>query len=161
MPGGATTLDWEKIILASANKVVEVFRIETFVSRPIVADVVARIDKSLKSLGLDEPNQPKIAGVAAFWIRKLKPLFQEPGAARIFLPLNEYVSLIVGLGICYRSKLDSVVTITGFDPRILNDWVYSFRYHSHSPHSSIIAFETLLSNYRQLQKQKAISERGR
>jgi hypothetical protein len=154
MPGVATSLDWEKIILASARKMDEAFRIETFVSRPMVADVADRINKSLESLGLDNPNQPKIAGIAAFWIRKLKPLFQGPEATKIFLPLNEYASLIVGLGICYRDPSASMVTVIGFDPRILNDWVYSFRYHSHSPHSSIIAFETLLSNYWQLRNKK-------
>lgn len=152
MPRGAAALDWEKIILASAQRMDEVFRIETFISRPVVYDVASRIDRSLALLGIDKPNQPKVAGIAAFWIRKLKPLFQGPDATKIFVQLNEYASLIVGLGICYRDPSSTRVMIISFDPRILNDWVYSFRYHSHSPHSSIIAFETLLSNYWQLQK---------
>ena len=141
-----TALELEKMLSASVQNMEAVFKIESFVSRPIVLDVVEQIDKSLDSLGVGNPNQSKIAGIVAFWIRKLKPLYQSANAAKFILPLNEYVSLMVGIGICYGGPSDSMVTVTGFDPRILNDWVFSFRYHSHSPHSSIIAFETLLSN---------------
>jgi len=154
MPDGAKSLDWEKIIEASAQKMEEVFQIEIFMSRPVVKEIAGRIYKSLASLGLDHPNQAKIAGIAAFWIRKLKPLFQGPDATKIIMALNEYASLVVGLGICYRDPSSTRIMISthGFDPRILADWVYSFRYNSHSPSSSIIAFETLLYNYNLLQK---------
>ena len=142
---GASLEDWGKVILAATKRTEEVFKIKADISCPIFEDVVASINKGLESLKPEEPNSAKVAGVAAFWIRKLKPIFHGRDVPRVFLAINEYVSLIVGLGICYRSGPAADASITNFDPRILNDWVYSFRYHSHSPNSSIIAFETLLS----------------
>jgi hypothetical protein len=89
------------------------------------------------------PNAAKIAGVTAFWIRKLKPLRIEPNSPNSFLLINEFISLKVGIAICEQYFDDCRKDKINLNPRILRDWIFSFRYNSHSPHSSLISFEML------------------
>ncbi len=107
----------------------------------IIEEIRHSIDKSLA--GFKAPNAAKYAGIAAFWIRKLKPLHVMRESENPFLLINEYVSLKVGLAICERYFDDARKVDITLNPRILRDWVFSFRYHSHSPSSSMISFEML------------------
>jgi hypothetical protein len=109
----------------------------------IINEIQTRVQESLDRIDGSAPNAAKNAGIVAFWIRKLKPLSIHPTSEFSFLPLNEYVALRVGLSICARYFDDARKQKISLNPRILRDWVFSFRYNSHSPHSSLISFEML------------------
>jgi hypothetical protein len=111
---GAGLEEWGKLILTATKRTEGVFRVKAYISRPIFDDVIARVNKGLEALKVEDPNSAKVAGIAAFWIRKLKPIFHGGDAARVFLAINEYVSLIVGLGICYRSDPATDVSIAKY-----------------------------------------------
>jgi hypothetical protein len=48
-----------------------------------------------------------------------------------------------GLSICGSYKDDYSRVEFSLDRRLLLDWLHSLRFHSHSPHSSMFAFELL------------------
>ena len=121
------------------------FNFEVFIEEAIVQDVAAQINRTMKASGIEKPNPAKIAGVVSFWIRKLKPLIITAQPQETFRLINELVALKVGLAICdkYMKDENGESICLRLNKRILRDWVASLRYHSHSPHSSIIAFEML------------------
>lgn len=103
------------------------------------------VNDHINGIGLIQPNAAKIAGQVAFWLRKLKPLYPSESSQSFLLTLNELAALYVGLAICNRYRDDSSKDhVVRTPPRIMRDWVNSFRYHSHSPHSSMISFELFM-----------------
>ena len=115
------------------------------IQRPVAEEVGQRIERSITLDGIERGNAAKIAGVTAFWIRKLKPLYIEPSAEtpKTYAFINELVSLQVGVAICNRYFSDAGLRGVRLNRRVLKDWLTSFRYHSHSPSSSIISFEMM------------------
>ena len=116
------------------------------IQKPIVDETGWRIKQNVEREGITQGNAAKIAGVTAFWIRKLKPLYVEPSAMppyKTYNFINELVSLQVGVAICNRYFSDEGLRGIRINQRVLQDWLTSFRYHSHSPSSSIISFEMM------------------
>jgi hypothetical protein len=121
-------------------------RLTICIQKSVVEEVGWRIERNVKRDGIDQGNAAKIAGVTAFWIRKLKPLYVEPSAGfppKTYNFINELVSLQVGVAICNRYFSDAGLRGVRVNWRALKDWLISLRYHSHSPHGSIISFEML------------------
>jgi len=134
---------WEEILLEFSGRMEEDFDLKIGIEYDIINEIQARFQESFDRIDGPIPNAAKIAGIVAFWIRKLKPLSIHPDSDFSFLPLNEYVALLVGLAICARYFDDDRKERLRLNPRILRDWVFSFRYNSHSPHSALISFEML------------------
>lgn len=138
-------VDWEKVLYATASHLEKKQNIKVDIDPHVVFDVGNMVNKSLDDIGLDNPNVAKIAGQLAFWIRKLKPLRLSPDSPNKLLTVNEHVALLVGLALCNKYRDDnSKEKPLRLPPRIFRDWLQSFRYHSHSPHSSMISFELLM-----------------
>jgi len=129
----------EKLFAARGAKLV------ICIQRSITEEVGRRIERSIEMDGIERGNAAKIAGVTAFWIRKLKPLYVEPSAesSKTYAFINELVSIQVGVAICNRYFSDSGLKGIRVNRRVLKDWLTSLRYHSHSPQSAMIAFELL------------------
>jgi len=121
----------------------KVYNLKIGIEHAIITEIQVRLQESLDRIDGSTPNAAKNAGLVAFWIRKLKPLSIHPDSEFSFLPLNEYIALLVGLAICAKYFDDSKKETFQLNPRILRDWIFSFRYNSHSPHSSLISFEML------------------
>jgi len=134
---------WEDILFELAVKMERDFCLVIGIEYDIIEEIKGRFQESFDRLDGVAPNAAKCAGLVAFWIRKLKPLSIHPTSEFSFLPLNEYVALLVGLAICARYFDNSDKASIRLNPRILRDWIFSFRYNSHSPHSSLISFELL------------------
>ena len=112
------------------------------IQKPVVEEIGWRIEQNVNREGINQGNAAKMAGVTAFWIRKLKPLYIEP-SQKTYNFINELVSLQVGVAICNKYFSDEGVRGIRINQRVLKDWLTSFRYHSHSPSSSIISFEMM------------------
>jgi hypothetical protein len=137
-------VDWRAILEFEAGHAEKLCNINVEIDEAIVFEVERRACDSLDSIGLIQPNAAKIAGLIAFWVRTLKPLRIASNSPNNLLTLNEFVALSIGLAICNAYKDDdSKAQDVKLPPRILNDWIKNFRYHSHSPSSTIISFELL------------------
>ncbi|MDR0379752.1 MAG: hypothetical protein LBI62_07415 [Candidatus Accumulibacter sp.] len=140
-----SNVKWDSVFREVANRVEKKLRLSICIESVVVEEIERRVDRTLQNY--DQPNAAKIAGVVAFWIRKLKPMTISPESKRAFSMINEYVSILIGMSICSRYFDDFTKTdaegVVRINSRILKDLMYSFRYHSHSPHSSVILFEAL------------------
>ena len=134
-------VNWRKILDDLTTKAENDFELIVSIEMAIVKEVQEKVHDALAKF--KEPNAAKIAGIVAFWIRRLKPLRVEKESLNAFLLINEFLALKVGLAICEKYFDDSMKQKITLNPRILRDWVFSFRYNSHSPHSSLISFEML------------------
>jgi len=122
-------------------------KITICIQTAVVEDVGRQIERTIERDGIEQGNAAKIAGVTAFWIRKLKPLYIEPTSELPFdfTMINELVSVQVGVAICNEYFFDAGCKKAKVNSRVLKDWLISLRYNSHSPHSSLITFEMLAS----------------
>ncbi len=143
-------VNWEVIIQEMADFCEQKFDTKLLIDRTILAEVEAMVEDTLRGFQISTPNIAKVASSLAFWIRKLKPISYDyaQGAQNHFLAINELVGLLVGLSICVRYyDDDSAPESLPIPTRILTDWVHSYRVNSHSPHSSVIAFELFNRNH--------------
>ena len=134
---------WYDILLDLVEKAEKAFDLKIGIELDIIDEIQVRVQESLDRIDGTAPNAAKNAGIVAFWIRKLKPPSIHQTSNYSFLPLNEYIALKVGLAICAKYFDDTRKEKISLNPRILRDWVFSFRYNSHSPHSALISFEML------------------
>lgn len=138
-------IDWFAILYQQAQTIEQSAGVKIVISKAICLEIGRLINDNLLAIGLIHPNVAKIAGQVAFWVRKLKPLSIAQDSPNYLLTVNELAGLRIGLAICNTFKDDnSKVQSIALPPRIFRDWVNSFRYHSHSPHSSMISFELLM-----------------
>lgn len=138
-------IQWQPLLEYIANKISTNYGVDLILDEAVVLEASRRIEENLNSLGFQRPNVAKVAGQVAFWIRKLKPLSISPDSKNHFCFANERAALALGLAICERYKDDlSTDRQLRLHPRIFMDWVVGFRYHSHSPHSSMTSFELLM-----------------
>lgn len=137
-------IDWYAILYAQAKDLENEMNIRIAINKPVCLEIGRLVNDNLNAIGLIHPNVAKIAGQVAFWIRKLKPLTLTPDSPNYLITLNEYAALRIGIAICGTFLDDnSKAREIALPPRIFKDWVNSFRYHSHSPHSVMISFEIL------------------
>lgn len=142
-------VNWREILMEIAGNISTEFDLNILVEDFVVQEISDRIDNSLNHIEFDNPNVAKIAGIVAFWVRKLKPFhydFDEMANSGKLHPLNELVAVQTGLAICSLYKDDYSLDNIRLSPRVLKDWLHSLRYHSHSPYSSILAFELLATD---------------
>lgn len=139
-------IGWFGLLLDEAAAIEGDFGVKIAVEKAICFEIGRIVKDNLAATGLVHPNVAKIAGQVAFWIRKLKPLHIAADSPNFLLTVNELAALRIGLAICNTHKDDnSKAHAVSLPPRIFRDWVNSFRYHSHSPHSCMISFELLMS----------------
>ena len=138
-------IDWFKVLCCEAAAIEADYNVAIEIEKATSLEVGRLIADNLEAIGLEKPNVAKIAGQAAFWIRKLKPLRISASSPNYLGTVNELAALRIGIAICntYKDDNSKCGKIT-LPPRIFRDWVNSFRYHSHSPHSSMISFELLM-----------------
>ena len=138
-------IDWFAILHEQAAIIEKRHDIRIDIDEATCLEVGRVVDDHLAATGLERPNVAKIAGQVAFWVRKLKPLRLSATSPNYLSTLNELAGLLIGLAICNLYKDDcSKAQKIHLPPRIFRDWVNSLRYHSHSPHSSMISFELLM-----------------
>jgi hypothetical protein len=135
-------VNWPKIFMKAADSAEEKFGLSVYIESAVIEEIGQQVEKTLRNYS--QPNSAKIAGAVAFWVRKLKPLTIAPNSTYAFSAINEYISVVIGLGICGQyfddSKKPGDIPV---NPRVMKDLIYSFRYHSHSPHGSMMIFEVL------------------
>lgn len=136
-------VDWFKILYEITATAEKKFNLSLTIEGEIAKEIEVLVKRNLASIEIQKPNVAKVAGIVAFWIRKLKPIGFASDSKNKLLTVNEYVSLMVGLSICHKYFDDASRDKFKIHKRILKDWISSFRYHSHSPHSSLTAFEIL------------------
>ena len=134
-------VNWLTILDSLTAAAEREFSLIVSIEKAVIKEVQERVDSGLANF--QEPNAAKTAGIVAFWIRRLKPLRVERESPKPFLLINEFIALKVGISICEQYYDDARKEKITLNPRILRDWIFSFRYHSHSPHSSLISFEML------------------
>jgi hypothetical protein len=139
-------IDWRSVLTGIAADVSTELNLNIIVENYILVEIADRIHISLEYMGIARPNVAKIAGVVAFWVRKLKPFSYAPdetAKSGKFHALNELIGIQAGLAICNSYKDDYSREEFRLSSRLLIDWLHSLRFHSHSPHSSLLAFELL------------------
>jgi hypothetical protein len=138
---------WDEILTTIAADISIEFELDIIVESYILKEIQMRVDATLANLHMEKPNVAKIAGVVAFWVRKLKPFcyaYSEIAKSGKLSTLNELIAIQAGLAICRQCYDDySAEEFQPLSKRLLNDWLHSLRFHSHSPHSSMFAFELL------------------
>ncbi|MDR1684966.1 MAG: hypothetical protein LBR82_00735 [Desulfovibrio sp.] len=142
-------VDWKKLLIEVAGSVSDGMNISICVENFILDEISERIEASLTNLHIERPNVAKIAGIVAFWVRKLKPFFYDPvetATGGKLTTLNEMIAVQSGLTICKTYKDDWSKENFHLSDRLLFDWLHSLRFHSHSPHSSLFAFELLTTD---------------
>lgn len=127
----AYTFKETKTILEAYNKTIFVDWI-----RPVLEEVNANVTRSLlrKFSACDDGfKAAKIAGIYAFWIAKLKPMFT---IITNFRTLNEYVGLMVGIAYV-KERLGIDIKL---EREELLEMCDTLRYHTSSPHTMIHIF---------------------
>jgi len=99
---------------------------------------------------MSEPNEAKISSSVAFWIRKLKPIHHSQDSNEYYKFINELCGLLFSMMIYANDNRKNKININGLiniakQDRIFKDLIQSYRYNSHSPHSSTIIFELLFN----------------
>jgi hypothetical protein len=139
-------IDWQKILISIAGDISRELDLDIVAENYILDEISDRINNTLTGLHMQKPNVAKIAGVVTFWVRKLKPFSYSPSdmakGAKLS-PLNELIAIQSGLAICYKYNDDYSRSNFKLSKRLLKDWLHTLRFHSHSPHSSLFAFELL------------------
>lgn len=139
-------VNWRDVLVETAGNIATELNLNIVVEEFILQEISDRIDNSLNHIEFEKPNVAKIAGIVMFWVRKLKPFhydFDEAAKSGKLHPLNELIAIQTGLSICSQYKDDFSLDNFRLSKRILKDWLHSLRYHSHSPYSSLLAFELL------------------
>jgi len=139
-------INWRDVLCKIAVDISIALDLKIMVEEFILKEIDDCIHTSLEAMNMEKPNVAKVAGVVAFWVRKLKPFsyIQDEGAkGNKFHALNELIGIQAGLAICNFYKDDYSRAEFHLSDRLLKDWLHSLRFHSHSPHSSLFAFELL------------------
>jgi hypothetical protein len=141
-------IDWEQILLAECKETAKGKGLELEVDPDVVGEVRLCAETSLHEYKLRnpkiaKPNSAKIAGHLCYWLCRLKPVQNAPGAKIRYRAANEEVALRVGLSICQEYFDDLRADSFRVDPCIVKDWVTSLRYDLDSPNALSIAFELL------------------
>jgi hypothetical protein len=138
-------IDWYAIIKEMADKLEKKFRIGLNVNRTIVDEIDTMAAKTIEGFNQKTPSVTKVAGNAVFWIKKLKPLNRVPGkgSGDDYLLINELASILVGVGICNMHHSKGAFRKMSIDGHMVKDMAASLRYHSYSPNSIAMIFESL------------------
>ena len=69
----SNNVDWRKVLSQATVNVSSRFDLEIFAEDFILREISDRISIFLDHIDYENPNVAKIAGIVAFWVRKLKP----------------------------------------------------------------------------------------
>lgn len=139
----AGPVDWYAVLQREAGIVEKVLDVELNIDRVTIDEIDEMAEKTLAGFNQDKPSVAKVAGNLVFWIKKLKPLNRHPDSDNDYRLANELVAILVGVGICnvHFGGTPNEVKMTA---RTLNDFAASLRYHSYSPNSVAMIFESLM-----------------
>jgi len=100
-------VDWKALIRQYSEEDERLFasrgaKITICIHPSILEDVERQIERTMTQIGMEHGNAAKIAGVTAFWIHKLRPLYIKPNpeSPQTYTMINELVSIQVGVAIC-------------------------------------------------------------
>lgn len=113
-------------------------------------NVIRSLSKKYRACEDNGFKAAKIAGLYAFWIAKLKPVFSPFNAFRC---LNEYAALNVGIGYI-NERINIEITL---DNEEVLDLCDTLRYHTSSPHALMHLF-TLLIEREKLKHRVSMAE---
>ena len=137
-------IDWQKVFFDHATWIEEKFNLDLQIDATILNELATGIEGAVtKVYDIEAPNTAKLAGVIVFWIRRLKPVSHAPTSPMKYLYVNELLAYIIGFSIC--KKYYQVNAYQGLHTRLRHDFIHSLRYHSHSPSSVAILFESLFT----------------
>lgn len=140
-------VEWTTILHHVVAYFEEKFDLSLVIDQDIVREIEAEAAQTIETFKKNRANVAKIAGSVAFWIRKLKPISHDETSQQKYLAINELVGLYVGIGVCSHYFDDTVrADFSRIDDRVIQDWAYSMRRNSHSPQSTVIAFEIIASD---------------
>lgn len=141
------TIDWAQPLCRAVDQLEKKFGVSLCLDSDLVKEIGSHLKRTVEEIPMDsKPNVAKIAGHAAFWIRKLKPIHHDDSQQEVvehkLLNVNELAAILVGAGICQMNFREDF----RLPNRIFFDWASSLRINSHSPASCAIAFELLASS---------------
>jgi hypothetical protein len=140
------------------------FNLSLEVSDLILDEINEQLEKTINRYNISEPNEAKLASSVAFWIRKLKPIHHASDSDEHYKYINELCGLLFSMMIYAndnrKNKIDveKLIDLSKMD-RIFIDLIKSYRYNSHSSHSSTIIFE-LLFNCKSSNMAKVANKKG-
>ena len=132
------------------EEVANVYNLSLGIDSLVLDEINKQLEKTINRYNMAEPNEAKLSSSVAFWIRKLKPIHYEEDSTNHYDFVNELCSLLFAMMIYAndnrKNKIDinALISLVKTD-RIFNDLIKSYRYNSHSPHSSTIIFELLFN----------------
>ena len=126
------------------------FIIELSIDSYLLIEIDKRFQKTLERYEIDKPSLSKISSAMAFWIRKLKPLHYTKKPENYYHFTNELAGLLFAIFIYFNKHTSNIDTVSKVlyrlkQDRLFQDLLKSYRYNSHSPHSSNILFELMFS----------------
>jgi hypothetical protein len=137
-----------EIVSAPIRRYMDQFKCTVSVELSILDECFVRVEETREkyfesSQGSYNINTFKMAGIICFWIRKLKPFYVTNNAAD-HRYINEYIAFLTGYTFVYNDvPLEKRRFLPKITPHYFHDLINSFRYHSHSPHSTAFIFESL------------------
>lgn len=134
-------VDWYLILKRQADLIEKKFDLKLTIDLVTIDEIDEMAKKTLASFNQNKPSVAKVAGNVAFWIKKLKPLNRASDSSNDYRVINELAAVLVGAGICNTLGHRSNVEMSA---QMLNDLVSSLRYHSYSPNSVAMIFESLM-----------------
>jgi hypothetical protein len=139
-------VNWRNVLTRTAGNISTRLDLDIVVENFILEEIEERVQISLNHMDIPSPNVAKVAGTIVFWVRKLKPFSyaqKETAKRKTLHALNELIAVQAGIATCEAYKDDYSKEGIRIEERLLIDWLHNLRFHSHSPHSSLFAFELL------------------
>lgn len=136
-------IDWQIIVYDVAITLEKAFDTKLYIDRVTIDELDEKATQTLQSFNQDTPSYAKRAGNVVFWIKKLKPLSRAVGGKNDCRFINELLAVLVGVGIC-NHKFNGTNEKMKIPSSMLQDLASSLRYHSHSPNSVALIFESLM-----------------
>jgi hypothetical protein len=136
-------VDWYQVLLREAAIIEKRLCVLLVIDRVAIDEIDEMSEKTLSSFNQTKPSVAKVAGNVVFWIKKLKPISRAADSENDYRLINELVAVLVGVGIC-NSQYGGTAHAVNMTAQTLNDLVASLRYHSYSPNSVAMIFESLM-----------------
>lgn len=136
-------VDWYAVLRREAELVEKSLGVLLHIDRVAIDEIDEMSEKTLVGFNQNKPSVAKVAGNVVFWIKKLKPVSRQPDSDNDYRLINELVAILVGVGIC-NLHYSGTANALHMPPQTLNDLAASLRYHSYSPNSVAMIFESLM-----------------
>ncbi len=146
------------------EKVEQSYSLSLVIDALVLDEINKQLEKTINRYNMSEPNEAKLSSSVAFWIRKLKPIHHAKDSNGHYEFINELCGLLFSMMIYANDNRKNEINVSALinlakEDRIFKDLIKSYRYNSHSPHSSTIIFE-LLFNCKSSNMVKVANKKG-